>query len=72
MAVYLLLNTTPTGDRAQNMRTEHPYVAYPMTFAFLILIGLSFSIFTTLLAAVGLVFFVAFWGFFFNALLALA
>ena len=72
MATYLLLNSTPTGDRADNMRTEHPYVAYPMTFVFLILIGLTFSIFTTLMAASGVLFFFSFWGFLINLLLLLA
>ena len=72
LATYLLIFTTNGEDRANNMINEHPYAAYSMAFVFLILVGLTFSIFTTLMQASGVIFFIAFWGFLFNLLLLLA
>jgi hypothetical protein len=69
LATFLLLTTSKEGDRGENMRAEHPVAAYSMTFSVLVMVFASFLFWVDLLGLLGILFFVAFWGFFFNLVL---
>ena len=73
-ASYLLYNTRkyPIAERSSIMTHEFPIAAYSMTAsALFVLIG-TFILFTDLLEAFGILFYICFWGFFFNILFVLA
>lgn len=69
LATFLVVMTwkhAPGEDVARKMQAEYPIAAYTMTAIALFLIVGTFLFFTDLLKAFGILFFFAFWGFFFN------
>ena len=71
ISIYLILTTSKEGDRAQNMLREHPIGSYSMTGAAVLLLIYSFLFSTEIFGAIGIMFFIAFWAFFFNVILIL-
>jgi hypothetical protein len=70
IAAYLLPNTSKVGDRAENMKNEHPVAAYSMAAAAVVLFFSSFIFWADLLGLIGILFFIAFWGFLLNFVIA--
>jgi hypothetical protein len=71
LAIFLLLTVSKEGDRAQNMIREKPFFAYSMTFSALLALFASFYFWSTLFGLSGIFFFISFWGFTGNAVMAL-
>jgi hypothetical protein len=67
IGTYLVCKTDPEHeDRAAQMFNEFPVAAYSMTAAALLMLLSSFQICTGLVGALGVVMFVAIWGFVLN------
>lgn len=61
-ATFLVIKTPRNGDLAENMIKYYPIAAYSMTASALILLLVTFGIFTDLIGALGIVYFIGFWG----------